>query len=422
MVLSCPVQLDLHPSSFTCACAARRPVALALGFWAGHTPIGVKIALDPAWVGTILGQMQNTASLPADQFEELLRRLPAALDLDHLARQTKAIERKRALDSGADLLRLALARGPGGLSLSETAAWATMLGFAEMSDPAVKYRLDKAVEFLDAVMVCQLADQAPGAAVRWTGRSLRACDGSCFCEPGSKTASWRLHAVYDFGRGGFSHLELTDKHGAEAIERGAPVPGEIRVGDRNFARAPSLHRFRKQSANQADFIVRVGWNAFSLTRQDGSDFDLITHLGTLPAGMTPHEVMLRAKTGPLDPPLPLRLIIQRKTPEATEAARKTLRNEAARKQKVLDPRSLVAAEFMILGTSLPTEGYPAGEVLMVYRLRWQIELAFKRLKSLLRMDRIPTHTERASRSWLTAHLILALLCDDLGQEVLASSP
>jgi len=366
--------------------------------------------------------MQNTASLPADQFEELLRRLPAGLDLDSLARQTKAIERRRALDSGADLLRLALARGPGGLSLSETAAWATMLGLAEMSDPAVKYRLDKAVEFLDAVMVCQLADKAPGAAVRWTGRTLRACDGSCFCEPGSKTTSWRLHAVYDVGRGGFSHFELTDKHGAEAIERGAPVRGEIRIGDRNFARAPSLHRFRTQSANQADFIVRVGWNAFSLTRPDGSDFDLITHLGTLPAEMTPHEVMLRAKTGPLDPPLPLRLIIQRKTPEATEAARKKLGNEAARKQRGLDPRSLVAAEFMILGTSLPTEGYPAAEVLMVYRLRWQIELAFKRLKSLLQMDRIPTQTERASRSWLTAHLILALLCDDLGQEVLASSP
>jgi hypothetical protein len=48
--------------------------------------------------------------------------------------------------------------------------------------------------------------------------------------------------------------------------------------------------------------------------------------------------------------------------------------------------------------------------------------AFKQLKSLLRMDRMPTHTERASQSWLTAHLILALLCDDLGQEFLASSP
>jgi hypothetical protein len=87
--------------------------------------------------------MQNSASLSADQFIELLRRLPPDIDLDALARQTKAIERKRKVETGANLLRLALARGPGGLSLSETAAWATMLGFAQMSDPGVKYRLDK---------------------------------------------------------------------------------------------------------------------------------------------------------------------------------------------------------------------------------------------------------------------------------------
>ena len=56
------------------------------------------------------------------------------------------------------------------------------------------------------------------------------------------------------------------------------------------------------------------------------------------------------------------------------------------------------------------------------RLRWQIELAFKRLKSLLHIDRLPTWTERGSRSWLYAHLILALLCDDLSQDFLESSP
>src|ERR1700722_4894032 len=242
--------------------------------------------------------MQHSASLPADRYDELLRRLPATLDLDALAQQTKAIERKREIDTGANLLRLALARGPGGLSLSQTAAWASMLGLAEMSDPGVKYRLDKAVEFLDAVMARQLADKAPGAAVRWAGRTLRLSDGSCFREPGAKTTSWRLHGVYDLGRGGFSHLELTDRHGGETIERGAPMPGEIRIGDRGFARAPSLHRFRQQSANTADFIVRAGWTAFSLIGQDGADFDLITHLGQLPADMAPHEVMVRARVGP----------------------------------------------------------------------------------------------------------------------------
>jgi len=138
--------------------------------------------------------------------------------------------------------------------------------------------------------------------------------------------------------------------------------------------------------------------------------------------MVPHEVMVQARIGPSDPSLPLRLIIQRKSPEAAEATRKKLISEASRKQKTLDPRSLVAAEFMIVGTSLPVEGYPAEELLAVYRLRWQIELAFKRLKSLLHIDKLPTFTEDASRSWLYAHLIMALLCDDLSQEFLESSP
>jgi len=79
------------------------------------------------------------------------------------------------------------------------------------------------------------------------------------------------------------------------------------------------------------------------------------------------------------------------------------------------PRQSGCRRILVLGTSLPAEDYPAQQVLSAYRLRWQIELAFKRLKSLLRIDRLPTHSERGSRSWLYAHLILALLCDEISR-------
>ncbi|WP_146101566.1 transposase [Rhodopila globiformis] len=49
-------------------------------------------------------------------------------------------------------------------------------------------------------------------------------------------------------------------------------------------------------------------------------------------------------------------------------------------------------------------------------------MAFKRLKSLLHIDRLPTRTRAASQSWLYAHLILALLCDELSRDFLAFSP
>jgi hypothetical protein len=366
--------------------------------------------------------MQTTASVPTDQFPDLLKRLPAGLDLDALALETKAIQRKRKIDSGANLLRLALARGPGGFSLRQTSGWVSLLEIAELSNPGVHYRLKQAVTFLAALVGRLLAVKAPGANLRWPGRTLRLADGTCVSKPGSKGTDWRVHGVFDLGSGGFSHLELTDKHGAEALERGAPIAGEIRIGDRNYARAPVLKRFLADACGKADFIVRLGWNALQLSTPRGKPFDLIGYLHHLPAGVKPHEVALCAAAGRGKTALPLRLIVRRKTPEAAEATRLALRRAASRKGKQLDPRSLIAAEYMTLVTSLPKKGYTAADILAVYRLRWQIELAFKRLKSLLHMDKLPTRTEPASRSWLYAHLIRALVCDDLSQDFLKSSP
>jgi Transposase DDE domain len=366
--------------------------------------------------------MQNTASVPPDQFPDLLRRLPAGLDLDTLARETKAIQRDRKIGGGANLLRLALARGPGGFSLRQSSGWVSLLEIAELSNPGVHYRLKQAVAFLAALVARLLAAKAPGARLRWPGRALRLADGTCVSKPGGKGTDWRVHGVFDLGSGGFSHLELTDKHGAEALDRGTPEPGEIRIGDRNYARVPVLKRFLAEACGKADFIVRAGWNAFQLTTPRGKAFDLIGHLQDLPADMKPHEVNVRAAAARGEAALPLRLIIQRKAPEAAEATRLALRRAAIRKGKKLDPRSLIAAEFMIVVTSLRAKGYKAQEILAVYRLRWQIELAFKRLKSLLHMDKLPTRTERTSRSWLYAHLIAALLSDDLSQDFLDSSP
>ena len=367
--------------------------------------------------------MPTQASLPVDHFGEVLSRLPPDLDLDELARRTRAIERDRVIGSGALLLRLALARGPGGLSLSQTAAWATLLGLAAMSDPAIKYRLDKAVGFLDAILDRQLAANISHRPLRWPGRILRVADGTSISQPGSKGTDWRVHGVYDLGRGGFSHLELTDVHGAEALDRGAPVAGEIRIGDRNYARLEALRNFRRESAGKADFIVRLRWRSLALRRPDGDAFDLFEWLRGLPMDDVPREITVQA-TGKNDtdqPPLALRLIIRRKSPEATEAERKRLRQAAARRQKSLDPRSLEAAEFVILATSL-AQHYRTGDIMAAYRLRWQIELAIKRMKSLERIDQLPTRTPNASRSWLLSHLLLAALSDDMTQELLDSFP
>jgi hypothetical protein len=51
-----------------------------------------------------------------------------------------------------------------------------------------------------------------------------------------------------------------------------------------------------------------------------------------------------------------------------------------------------------------------------------IELAFKRLKSLLGLDRLPARSAALARSWLFAHLILALLIEDTARTLLDLPP
>jgi hypothetical protein len=53
------------------------------------------------------------------------------------------------------------------------------------------------------------------------------------------------------------------------------------------------------------------------------------------------------------------------------------------------------------------------QILEWYRTRWQVELAFKRLKSLVQLGHLPKHDDRSSRAWLHGKLLVALLTQKL---------
>jgi hypothetical protein len=364
--------------------------------------------------------MQVASAAPADPFVALLSRLPADLDLHALARETRALLRRRGVRSGADLLRLGLTWGPGGASLQETAAWASMRGFADLTDEALIQRLHRAAGFFEAV-VGRLLTAAAGA-VRWAGRRICIADSTGISGLASRGTDWRIHGVYDLADGRFSALELTDAHGGEALDRGPPVAGEIRIADRGFANAPSWQRFVRASEGRGDFIVRLRWNTVRLVDAEQRRLDPIGWLQTLPRDTAIHELATQVQSGRWQPPLPIRVIAWRKPDADAAATIKHLRRQASRKQHRLDPRSEIAAGFVLLATSLPAEGFPAEEILAAYRLRWQIELAFKRLKSLLQIDKIRTRTDVRTRCFLYLHLILALLCEDTTQLALDSFP
>ena len=353
-----------------------------------------------------------------DLWPDVQAHVPAGFDLEATARARGAFTRARQVKDAAALLRLALAYGACGMSLRETCAWAEAAGLASLADPSLIERLVKAAPWLADIVGALIAEQAKLPVGRWAGYRLRALDGTSICQPGADRTTWRLHVGYDLASGQVDHIELTDGRGAESLKRLSYRPGEIVLADRYYARPRDL---RPVLAAGADLIVRTGWNSLRLLKPDGSSFDLFATLAAQTA--QEGEVQVRIDEGTEAPdPLILRLIVRRKEPSQAAAEQKRLRQNARKVGKQPDPRSLEAAKYILLLSSLPPDAFPTADVLALYRLRWQIELAFKRMKSLAHLDQLPAKNPDLARAWIYARLIAVLIAEQLAGQVPESSP
>jgi hypothetical protein len=351
-------------------------------------------------------------------WEQVQEHLPPDFDIERTARERRAFVRKRGVKDVASLFRLALAYGGCGMSLRETCAWAGALKLASLSGPSLMERLCKAAPWLGDIVAGLISQQATLPTKRWAGYRLRAIDATAICQPGADRTSWRLHVGYDLASGQVDQIALTDGRGAENLQRLTYLPGEIVLGDRIYARARNLQLVDRDGA---DFIVRAGWSSLRLKCPDGGEFDLFATLRAQ-AGQE-GEVRVRVDDGPGDStPLELRLIIWRKTPEQAEAEQKRLLKNAKKRGTKVDPRSLEAAKYVMLLTALPADAFPACDVLAIYRFRWQIELAFKRMKSLAGLDELAAKEPALAQAWLYARLIAFLIAEHIAGRVPESSP
>jgi hypothetical protein len=356
-----------------------------------------------------------------DHWPEVSARLPADFDLEATARSRGAFTRAREIKSAGTLLRLALAYGGLGMSLRETCVWAEAGGIVSLSDPSLLDRLCKAGPWLGDIVAALIAKQAEAPAGRWAGYRLRALDATSICQPGADGTTWRLHVGYDLATRQVDQLELTDVHGAENLQRLTYRPGDIVLGDRGYARPRDL---RPVLDSGADFIVRTGWNSLRLLQPNGEPLDLFAAL----AAQTEQEgeIQVRVHEGIAgawpSQPLILRLVIRRKDPQQVEAEQKRLLKAAKKHGKQPDPRSLEAAKYILLLTSLPADAFPPADTLALYRFRWQIELAFKRFKSLAGLDMLPAKKPELARAWIYARLIVAIIAEQIAGQVPDSSP
>jgi hypothetical protein len=356
-------------------------------------------------------------SLLNRNWDHIVDRLGGAAALERSARETGAFLQARVIRNAVDLLRLIFAYCLGAHGLRLTAAWATSMGLVDISAPALLYRLRQSSGWLSFLIDRLLRSVAPQAS---RGRLIRIIDGTSVPKAGKKAkrenALWRIHSAFDLPGERFSYFALTDEQEGETLDRIPVVKGEIRIADRAYLQPDRIARVLEAGA---DVLVRGKWKGARWRDKDGQSVDFIAMLRAAKSGRIDRPIFVERKRGPN---LALRLVAVRKPEKAAAEARRKARRDAQREGYQVSKGTLEAADWVILLTSLPPDTYSTDDVLDLYRLRWRIELGFKRLKSLIGLKAPPGFDERSARPYILVHLLIILLLEPFVDELEDSPP
>ena len=355
-------------------------------------------------LGEQLEALQPYAVTDAD-WQKVLSMMP--MDLEATAEATKAIQRRREVRRAEDLLRIALIYALCDWSLLLTAAWACLMGWANLSGIALRKRLKGAKTFMGALLAAWVIRNR-GELADYPVR-LRLVDATAVSGLHSKGTDWRIHLSFDLGQGGFDGVEVTDSHGGETLVRHPAQPGDILVADRGYAHRRGIGKVLSQSGA---LVVRISLQNVPMNDEAGEKFNPLPWLRQAPAGEPiEHKVQIETPDGTFS----VRLIARRLNEQAAEAARRRLRQQARKKGRTPDQRSLEAAGFITVLSNLAPQEWSAGQVLAAYRLRWQVELAFKRLKGVLTLDHLRAQDPDLCQTYLLAKLLGAMMVDRLSR-------
>ena len=358
-----------------------------------------------------------------ETFEFLEEQWPCVLslmpdDIEQSALETEAILRKRVIRDAQTLLRLVLVYGWCGMSARQTCSWAKAKGICSISNVALLERLQYSARWL-ALLVAQMLElRCSRLDVGLVGRSLRLVDATCINRAGTHGTDRRLHLSFALSPLRIDCVYVTDSSVGESFNNFEVAPGDVLIGDRGYAHREGVWN---AVASGADVVVRLNWQNFPLLCAEGEPFDILGHLRSLEGDEVGDWTVWTAPKGSMGS-VKGRLIAVRKAADAAEKERRKVREQAKKKGRVPDARSLEACDYVFIFTTIPSEQATSGEVLQLYRFRWQIELVFKRLKSTLKLNELPACSEALLNTVLLSRILAALIIDELIAGTGAFSP
>jgi hypothetical protein len=251
---------------------------------------------------------------------------------------------------------------------------------------------------------------------QFAGYRPRVIDGTTVSGPHQRTRV-RLHYSVSLTHLSCTELVTTDDRQAESFSHFSVAPDDLLIGDRFYAKARGIAAVKRAGG---EAVVRLGRTSLTLYDAQGAKLDWLDWCRQLPpSGKAQRFAQFRDEDGAW---VTGRVCALRLSPERADNARRRCLKKARRKGIRTRPKTLEAAGYLCLFTTAPKERLSLDLVIELYRARWQVELSFKRLKSLLDADHLREVTPQSALIWLQGKMLYALLLQACLEQAGAFSP
>jgi hypothetical protein len=324
------------------------------------------------------------------------------------AKELGALQRAREIKTPEDLLKLIFLYLTEGKSFGNTSALLSMSESCHLTKKAIYTRLCHSAEWLRWLCenLCRESRMLVEKPAWLEGKRVYVVDASDESVYGSSKTDYRLHYSVGLFDLGMKEMRLTDAKTGEKLSNFERFgKDDLVIADRAYGTIAGIEYL---GARGSDYLLRYRTGAFNLYSREHERVEVTEFFQGLEPGGCGEVTLYYQVKGEYKP---VRLCAIRKTAEAEAKGVERLKamNRMKSHGKPPSEAQLANNRYVIVMTSLlESEAYL---ILQLYRFRWQIELVFKRLKSLFGYNQIPSKVEASAKAWFYGKLLLAAFCE-----------
>ena len=224
----------------------------------------------------------------------------------------------------------------------------------------------------------------------------------------ASAASCKLQVVYDYKHGELKFLDMTagtvpdnryTNHLPDMLQR-----GDLLLIDQGYFKINTLANIITKGAF---FLTRFLVHTILKDAITHAPINLAKYLHRIQGNACEVNVLMGGE-GKM-PQVACRLIALRVSEQVANERRRRLKKEAKKKRRSASVYHLGLCDWTLLITNVPQRWLPLEMARAFYTVRWQVELLFKQLKSILRIHQSDTGKENRLRCELYGKLIGAVI-------------